>query len=347
MNEPLRQFFEQAKQVSLTAAEKNSVRIALQNRHIQRMKGNNMFASAKDVALQATEKSAVKSRLEQFMQMHPAQTKPARASFMQRVFMGMRNPFSLQALPATAAIVGILVSSTGGLTYAAESSVPGDSLYPVKVSVTEPIREAMAFRADQKARVHLWRMERRLQEAEELLLQEDLDDERRETLESYMEDHADFLEDRLEHMRDMGSEMVEDIEDDYAVLLEFHESAMERLAEHDGSQSAAMLQRVRGMRERRFGNDFEPRHVSAERLQRNIQQVEQHVAEVMQKHPEKAEEMHAHFKEAKEKLQQGDAQEAFRAVRPQQRHHDVPPGLEKRDRRGMPELPIEAIRPLR
>lgn len=312
MNNQLRQFFAEAKKVSLSAAEKNSVRIALQNRHIQGMDTNTTFASAKNVALQVTEKSVVKSRLEQYMQMNPV----GQPSFMRRFFAAMRNPFSMQALPATAVIIGILVSSTGGLTYAAESAVPGDSLYSLKVNVTEPAREAMAFTADDKARVHLWRMERRFQEVESLLMAEELNAERRAMLTEHMETHASFLEDRLTYLQEVQAVSAEEIEDDYAMLLEFHESAVERFAEEDGGQSVVMLQQIRGMRERRFGKNFTPQNINPSRLQHHIDQMEQHINAATKQHPKRAKFMREHLDVARNNLKNGHVEEAFRAARP-------------------------------
>lgn len=56
----------------------------------------------------------------------------------------------------------------GGLAYAAEGSVPGDLLYPVKIRVTEPIRDALAITPAEKASWDAEKAVRRLNEAETL-----------------------------------------------------------------------------------------------------------------------------------------------------------------------------------
>ena len=58
------------------------------------------------------------------------------------------------------------VVAGGGLAYAAESSVPGDLLYPVKIHVTEPIRDVLAVTPAEKASWDATKAVRRLNEAE-------------------------------------------------------------------------------------------------------------------------------------------------------------------------------------
>jgi len=63
----------------------------------------------------------------------------------------------------------LIFSITGGtLAYAAEGTVPGDLLYPVKVNVTEPIRDVLATTPASKAQWDATKAVRRLNEAETL-----------------------------------------------------------------------------------------------------------------------------------------------------------------------------------
>jgi hypothetical protein len=69
--------------------------------------------------------------------------------------------------PAYAALMAVLVLgvSTGGVAFAAESALPGDALYAVKVSLTEPARIALAADSSGKAALEMTFAERRLTEA--------------------------------------------------------------------------------------------------------------------------------------------------------------------------------------
>lgn len=55
-----------------------------------------------------------------------------------------------------------------GVTYAAEGTLPGDTLYPLKVNFTEEVRSAFTFSKESEASWKTRRAERRLEEAEKL-----------------------------------------------------------------------------------------------------------------------------------------------------------------------------------
>lgn len=71
------------------------------------------------------------------------------------------------AMSFGAAAFAILVTTS--VAAAAEGTVPGDTLYPVKVHVTEEVRSAMAVTPQAKAAWETKRIERRLNEAEKVL----------------------------------------------------------------------------------------------------------------------------------------------------------------------------------
>src|SRR3989344_8256453 len=74
--------------------------------------------------------------------------------------------FSLRSMVALSLVFVVLVGS--GTVYAAQGTVPGDVLYTVKVSVTEPVRAALAFSDEAKIEFHAEVAEERLEEAETL-----------------------------------------------------------------------------------------------------------------------------------------------------------------------------------
>ncbi|MBU6370983.1 MAG: hypothetical protein KGH93_02045 [Patescibacteria group bacterium] len=80
-----------------------------------------------------------------------------------------RNIFGMpKTFASVLASVLALVTVSGSVAYAAEGSVPGDLLYPVKTHVTEPIRDALAFTPAEKASWDAQKASRRLAEAETL-----------------------------------------------------------------------------------------------------------------------------------------------------------------------------------
>jgi len=80
------------------------------------------------------------------------------------VFSLLVNARIMKATLAIALIVGL----GGGTSYAAQQSVPGDILYPVKVQVNENIRMAFALNANTNAALQADLLQERLEEAKVL-----------------------------------------------------------------------------------------------------------------------------------------------------------------------------------
>ena len=96
--------------------------------------------------------------------------------------------FSLRfAMPMAAVLVVVLGTGT---VYAAEGALPGDTLYAVKVSVTEPMREVLAFSQTAKADFHTKVVQERLEEAETLVSQGRLNESTTKALEENFNKHV-------------------------------------------------------------------------------------------------------------------------------------------------------------
>ena len=65
-------------------------------------------------------------------------------------------------------ILGLFLLISGGMSFAAEGSLPGDVLYPIKVHVNERVRGTFSFSPKTKAEWEAKRGERRLDEVEQL-----------------------------------------------------------------------------------------------------------------------------------------------------------------------------------
>ena len=96
--------------------------------------------------------------------------------------------FSLRfAMPMAAALMVVLGTGT---VYAAGGALPGDTLYAVKVSVTEPMREVLAFSQTAKADFHTNVVQERLEEAETLVSQGRLTESTTKALEENLNKHV-------------------------------------------------------------------------------------------------------------------------------------------------------------
>ena len=105
----------------------------------------------------------------------------------------VRTPFSsLLARAAPACGVSLLaIGLTGaGISYASEQALPGDALYPVKVSIVEPAVAAFQDTPEEKEEWHRTITQRRLSEATELATTEKLDATTREQIDAAVKTEA-------------------------------------------------------------------------------------------------------------------------------------------------------------
>jgi hypothetical protein len=103
--------------------------------------------------------------------------------------------------PALAPIIASLVLVAmlgGGVSLAAENSLPGSSLYPIKVSINEEIRAALATSVEAKAEWETRRAERRLEEGDKLFEKGDLDEARDKKIKEAFNKHAEAAERRID-----------------------------------------------------------------------------------------------------------------------------------------------------
>jgi hypothetical protein len=120
------------------------------------------FKNSANAALTATERARVRAVLEQAMLDHPA---VVRSPYFSPFFV-----FSSRTAYAFAALL-LIIGVTGSSAYAAESAIPGDLLYSVKVNVNEPVALALAVTPQSKAETHAAIATTRLAEAQSLASQ--------------------------------------------------------------------------------------------------------------------------------------------------------------------------------
>jgi hypothetical protein len=98
------------------------------------------------------------------------------------------------------AIPVVLLLAAGSVSYAAERTLPGDALYPVKVGFNEPVRRVLAFTEGRKAQIELDLATRRLMEAEQLQGQERLKDSVKESLSANFKTHVQSVTDHIKQL---------------------------------------------------------------------------------------------------------------------------------------------------
>ncbi len=191
---------------------------------------NNLKAHAKNVALTAGEKSAGREALRSFMALTPNRLSQAKASKPKR-FAFLRLSHAGRAAGVFAASFALLLSA-GGISYAAEGAVPGDTLYPVKVSFSEPIRAAVAVSEKDRAEWSAERASRRLAEAEVLAQRGKLEAEMRASLDADFQRFSEGAELHLAKVREEDDADAADVSAHIEGTLRAHSQIMAALAEN-------------------------------------------------------------------------------------------------------------------
>ena len=101
--------------------------------------------------------------------------------------------YPLRPMPIVIGLV-IIALAGGGAAVASEQAVPGDVLFPVKVTVNEGVMTFLAFSPEAKANIEVVKTERRLEELEKLAAAGKLDATVAAKIKARLESHADRAE---------------------------------------------------------------------------------------------------------------------------------------------------------
>lgn len=130
---------------------------------------------AKKVTLGAEEKSLMREGVWVFIKKNPVRKVGEIRQIMEKPHESVtsRGPIlffigNLTLSRITVCAVLFLSLLVSGTSYAAEGSLPGDFLYPIKVNMNEEVRGLFVFSVNARAGWEVARVERRLEEAEHL-----------------------------------------------------------------------------------------------------------------------------------------------------------------------------------
>ncbi len=146
--------------------------------------------------------------------------------------------FPKRIMPIIALFVALFVS-IGGSAYA-ESALPGDLLYPVKIRVNENVRAMTSLSAEAKADWSVRRIERRLEEAELLAAKEKLSTDVSKYIASSVETNVADTHVKIENLRGKGKVSAAVIlSSKLDSSLRTHETVLVRIARDRASVHAA------------------------------------------------------------------------------------------------------------
>lgn len=133
-------------------------------------------------------------------------------------------------------IAAILIAFSGGTAIAAENTVPGDLLYPIKVKVNEEVRLALAVSPEAKAAWDAKRAERRLEEVEKLSEKNKLTTSTSQMLAVKFEEFAKKADNRLQKLEDSGKlsdEQLLLLRNNFEVAIKVHSENIGRIKEKE------------------------------------------------------------------------------------------------------------------
>jgi hypothetical protein len=127
------------------------------------------LSSGRSLSLSPDSRARMREELSAYADLHTHLPQPVRSPFLfSNIFFARRSLYAL-------GMIVLLIGVSTGTTYAAGSSLPGDTLYPVKVNIAEPIQTALIPTTKGKAVWQAILAERRLDEATALAVANKLD----------------------------------------------------------------------------------------------------------------------------------------------------------------------------
>ena len=131
-------------------------------------------------------------------------------------------------------IILLLLMLGGGTSFAANSALPGDVLYPVKVHVNENVKSAFTFGASANGRVEAEHASERLSETEKLAIEGEISVEKKEKIKESFSAHANKVKKIVADMEIEGDvEGSLSVNSDLESKLQAHSAILSSIAEND------------------------------------------------------------------------------------------------------------------
>lgn len=146
----------------------------------------------KNICLHRDEKSAVRENILQYLEQNPVNHLEKES--MQQ-FAAWRSLFTFfSRKPIAALMVLVLVFTSAGISYASNSALPGDFLYPVKFNINEEIIASFKFSKEEKVDWEIKRSEKRINEAKKLKEKNLFDEEKKNFLADKLGNHLSKID---------------------------------------------------------------------------------------------------------------------------------------------------------
>lgn len=193
---------------------------------------NSTIKKFTDIKLSKEEKALAKQNLVNFMAKNPARLNNRLSEG--GYFASFRSAFQNFFIKPLGAVLSILIVGGVSTSLAAQGSMPGDMLYPVKLKFNEKIQEMVQFSNKGQAQVALTHAENRLKEAEKLAEQGKLNIDTKNELEANFEAKIKKTKDLVKKEHEEKDEAsAKEIKDNLKKSLKTHQEVLTKLAEKD------------------------------------------------------------------------------------------------------------------
>lgn len=182
--------------------------------------------AAKQATLSKDEKALLFGNIKTFVDEHPI-SHIGRVTATPSPYFGFSFMFAQSRFVAFALVLFVVLG--GGTSLAAQNSVPGDTLYTIKMNI-EAARASLTFSDKGKASVEAARAEERLKEAETLAVRGTLTPENKTIIEDNFTKHAQAAEERIAAIANKGDlSSAIDLSTKFEASLKTHENALSTL----------------------------------------------------------------------------------------------------------------------
>lgn len=132
------------------------------------------------------------------------------------------------------AVFIIVVVAGNSAVLASQESLPGDTFYPIKVNIVEPIRVALATNTLAKAEIQTQLIQNRLQESETLAARGKLDTKKEQNLNERIEKQVSDLAVSINKVKDASPKVAEDISTTLEASINTHDKILDVIAINRG-----------------------------------------------------------------------------------------------------------------
>ena len=132
----------------------------------------------------------------------------------------------------------------GGTAYAAQGTLPGDILYPIKININEPVIGALAFSASDEANWQTEKIDKRVIEAEELARQGRLSGVSTENILASINNSVDVLDKNISDLNGIDIEKANNAKLDLAVNSDIHSKVLTEIKNTTNAQQVNDIQLV-------------------------------------------------------------------------------------------------------